>query len=139
MAHGQPSFKFVLGLPREVASNKGGRTMNGYERIVNRFSNKGFFLEAYEIDQISRVAAGRSDRFDIPLDSHISGIIGEKGFTIKLPSYYHPRNRKAAGRDKQALLVMTGKRFRAGLARSLTACGFGVVKPQNIHIAKPNF
>lgn len=97
----------------------------GYRRIRNRLSSLGFDLDAFQVDY----PRSESDySWHCALDFQ-----GEKQFAI-IAYESQIRNRKHRNRVRQTLLEMSGKRFRHWLAKKLTACGCGVVKPQNIYV-----
>jgi len=50
-----------------------------------------------------------------------------------------PKTKKAQRRAKAFLLQLTGKKFRRGFAQRLTGQGHGLVRWQDVHIAKPSW
>lgn len=97
----------------------------GYCRIVSQFTRAGLRLECFSM---------RSNQ------SHIRFSLAfheEKQFSISVPN--RPLTRKQRNRMVSFLLFLNGKGYRRALARRLTACGCGIVKPQNIYVVKPEW
>jgi hypothetical protein len=122
----------LLGLkdsPAETFKKLGGKKMDGhikgYQRIENEFERAGLNLVCFEIYN--------HDYFQ----HYLLDFPAEKQFSVSIR--VQPSTRKQRNRMINFLLFLNGKGYRRALARRLTACGCGIIKPQNIYVVKPEW